>query len=106
MTNPAITAQYDGHAWDVETGPNALGYYRLKRTNTDYPHTAMVHGSELTFQPEASEVLAVVEALFSVYLNREGDEDGAENATRTALMTLGWNDNRAYRAAAHVADNR
>jgi len=106
MTNPPITAQYDGHAWNVETGPNALGYYRLSRTDTNYPHTACVHGNDLTFQPEASEVLTVVDALYTVYLTREGDADGAENATRTALMTLGWNDNRAYRAAAHVADNR
>jgi hypothetical protein len=98
------TVQYDTHTWTVEAGPNAMGYYRLSRTDTDYPHTAYVHGNDLTFQPEAADVLAVVDALYRVYLNR--DENWplpAAEATMTALETLGWDHDRAYRAATHVA---
>src|ERR1044072_2412193 len=99
MQANTVTVQYDAHTWTVEAGPNALGYYRLSRTDTEYPHTAHVHGNEITFQPEAADVLAVVDALYMVYLNREGNVAEAIVATSNALETLGWNFNRASRAA-------
>ncbi len=103
-TETATTVQYDGHTWNVEAGPNGLGYYRLGRVDT-YPHTAHVHGSELRFQPESDEVIAVVSALYGVYLTQTGDAGKAEIATENALGVLGWRTVRAYHAASYAASN-
>lgn len=102
QANTTTTVQYDDHTWNVEAGPNGVGYYRLSRTDT-YQHTIHVHGSELKFQPESDQVLAVVSALYGVYLTQTGDAGKAEIATENALGVLGWRTVRAYRAASHVA---
>jgi hypothetical protein len=105
MFNQITVVQYDGHAWTVEAGPNAMGYYRLARVGTDYPHTAHVHSKDIAFQPETTGVLAVIDAMYGVYLKRDGDAGDAEAATENALIVLGWARDRAYRAASYAASN-
>lgn len=103
MQANTVTVQYDAHTWTIEAGPNAMGYYKLSRTGTEYPHISYVHGDDITFEPEAADVLAVVDVLYAAYMDRESNRPQATVATMTALETLGWDHDRAYRAATHVA---